>query len=100
MIHFKRFYYQGPFRNKIETYVEFPIQMNLEQYVPEWMRTVGCEYELYAISNHYGGLNGGHYTAFVRNIYRQTWYHFDDSRISPQNEQNVKVLTIDGFTLF
>lgn len=23
-------------------------------------------YELYAISNHYGGLGGGHYTAFAK----------------------------------
>ncbi len=25
------------------------------------------EYELYAISNHYGGLGGGHYTAYAKN---------------------------------
>ena len=24
-------------------------------------------YDLYAISNHYGGLGGGHYTAFAKN---------------------------------
>jgi len=24
-------------------------------------------YELYAISNHYGGLGGGHYTAYAKN---------------------------------
>lgn len=30
------------------------------------------EYELYAISNHYGGLGGGHYTAYGKN--RGKWY--------------------------
>lgn len=37
-------------------------------------------YELYAISNHYGGLGGGHYTAFAKN--NGQWYEFDDSRVS------------------
>jgi ubiquitin C-terminal hydrolase len=32
--------------------------------------------------NHFGGLNGGHYTAQVKNPYKQTWLNFDDSRIS------------------
>lgn len=30
------------------------------------------EYELYAVSNHYGGLGGGHYTAFAKN--KDKWY--------------------------
>jgi ubiquitin carboxyl-terminal hydrolase 4/11/15 len=29
-------------------------------------------YELYAISNHFGGLGGGHYTAFGKN--NGEWY--------------------------
>lgn len=42
--------------------------------------------------NHYGGLNGGHYTAFVRSGYRHgQWYHFDDSRVSSLPETDVKV---------
>jgi hypothetical protein len=26
-----------------------------------------AKYELYAVSNHYGGLGGGHYTAYAKN---------------------------------
>lgn len=40
------------------------------------------KYDLYAISNHYGGLNGGHYTACVRQDARNAWYNYDDSRVS------------------
>jgi len=39
-------------------------------------------YDLYAVSNHYGTLNGGHYTAMCRNPVTETWYEFDDSSIS------------------
>lgn len=44
------------------------------------------KYELYAVSNHYGGLGGGHYTASAK--VNGTWYKFDDShtsRISPND---------------
>jgi len=42
----------------------------------------GAVYELYAISNHSGGLGGGHYTAFARNFRDNTWYNFNDSHVS------------------
>ncbi len=39
-------------------------------------------YDLYAVSNHYGGLGGGHYTAFAKNKYKNEWYKFDDKSVS------------------
>ena len=39
-------------------------------------------YELFAISDHFGGLGGGHYTAMAKNPIDQQWYHFDDSSVS------------------
>lgn len=36
-------------------------------------------YDLYAISNHYGGLGGGHYTAYGKN--NDSWYEFNDSSV-------------------
>lgn len=36
-------------------------------------------YELYAVSNHYGGLGGGHYTAYGKNNGR--WFEFNDSSV-------------------
>jgi len=39
-------------------------------------------YDLYAVSNHYGSLNGGHYTAYCKNPVYNKWYEFDDSSVS------------------
>jgi ubiquitin carboxyl-terminal hydrolase 4/11/15 len=39
-------------------------------------------YDLCAISNHYGGLGGGHYTAYCKNKSTGKWYHFDDSSVT------------------
>src|SRR5689334_2294593 len=42
LIHLKRFHHEGPFRNKVETYVDFPLQ-NLDF-------GDGHLYDLYAVS--------------------------------------------------
>lgn len=62
----------------------------MTSYIPRNGYNETFNYDLYGISNHYGGLNGGHYTAQVKNNYRQQWYHFDDSRISNSYEQEIK----------
>jgi ubiquitin carboxyl-terminal hydrolase 4/11/15 len=47
-------------------------------------------YDLYAVSNHYGSLNGGHYTAFCHNFIENNWYEFDDTGVSLiKNHQNI-----------
>ncbi|CAG8473776.1 11279_t:CDS:2 [Funneliformis mosseae] len=116
LIHLKRFSFSGPFRDKLETMVSFPIRdLDLTLYVPtpiEKPTSIGCniqhelpgtgagnhhslqqsgpfKYDLFAVSNHYGGLNGGHYTACVRNGYRHEWHNFDDSRVSICDESSV-----------
>ena len=38
-------------------------------------------YDLFAVSNHYGSLNGGHYTAYAKNV-DGNWYDFNDSSVS------------------
>lgn len=39
-------------------------------------------YDLYAVSNHYGSLAFGHYTAFCKNPETGKWYDFNDSSVS------------------
>jgi ubiquitin carboxyl-terminal hydrolase 4/11/15 len=40
------------------------------------------KYSLYGVINHYGSMDGGHYTAFARNRYDKKFYLFDDSYVS------------------
>ena len=39
-------------------------------------------YDLFAVSNHYGSLNFGHYTATCKNLFDDQWYDFNDSSVS------------------
>ena len=45
-------------------------------------------YDLFAVSNHYGGLGGGHYTACC-SIGDGSWHCFDDSHVSPVSPEAV-----------
>ncbi|TPX65038.1 hypothetical protein SpCBS45565_g05446 [Spizellomyces sp. 'palustris'] len=55
-------------------------------------------YDLFAVSNHYGGLGGGHYTAYAKNALDSQWYHFDDSHVSKTDESDV--MTSAAYLLF
>lgn len=55
-------------------------------------------YELYAVSNHYGSLGGGHYTAYAKNHRENKWYKFDDSSVSSVQAESVK--TSAAYVLF
>ena len=40
-------------------------------------------YDLCGVSNHFGSLNGGHYTASCRNAATGVWHYFNDSNVGP-----------------
>ncbi|KAJ1306638.1 hypothetical protein OPQ81_007634 [Rhizoctonia solani] len=107
IIHLKRFSFKGPFTDKLETLVEFPLKdLDLTNYMPPPltpnMDKDGLEkfspqdpraqvppynYELYGVANHFGSLSSGHYTAFVKT--RGKWMYCDDSRITPAEPKEV-----------
>jgi hypothetical protein len=70
-------------RQKINIHVDFPlIGLDLSKQVLHWNNDNEKPiYDCYAVSNHYGGLGGGHYTAYAIND-DGVWCHYDDSRIT------------------
>ncbi|KAI4372132.1 hypothetical protein MLD38_010403 [Melastoma candidum] len=98
VVHLKRFSYSRYLKNKLDTFVNFPIHnLDLSKYIKSEDEH-SYMYELYAISNHYGGLGGGHYTAYAKLIDDNRWYHFDDSHVSPVNESDIR--TSAAYLLF
>lgn len=92
VVHLKRFSYSRYMKNKLDTFVNFPIHdLNMSKYVKPTSR--GDQhpvYELYAVINHYGGLGGGHYSAYAKLVEEDNWYHFDDSHVSSVNEDEIR----------
>lgn len=50
----------------------------MSPYVQHKPKGVSMVYDLYAVSNHFGSLNGGHYTASAKNPDGR-WYYYNDS---------------------
>ena len=68
--------------SRMNRYVDYPIEgLDMSPYCKG---TSGSAiYDLYAVSNHYGSIGFGHYTAFAKNKNANSWYKFDDSSVSP-----------------
>ncbi len=73
--------------------IDIPLTIDLNSYCDETMETenkVNYIYKLKGFSNHMGSLNGGHYTAdCVCIVDNETWYHFDDSRVSRNTNKTI-----------
>lgn len=55
------------------------------------------KYSLFAISNHFGGLGGGHYTAYARKE-GSRWYEFDDGSAREASED--RLVSSSSYVLF
>ena len=98
IIHLKRFsHHRGMFGGqKVTQLVDFPVdELDLGPYVISG----GGKYELYAVSNHFGGLEGGHYTADCRSPVNGKWYNFDDSSVS-EKSSFYSIVSESAYVLF
>jgi len=69
------------FLSKNNDIIEFPLEnLDLSKYVCGY-HPEKYKYDLYAVGNHIGDVNGGHYTAFVKSVENQQWYHCNDHHI-------------------
>ncbi|KAJ6256208.1 Ubiquitin carboxyl-terminal hydrolase [Drechslerella dactyloides] len=116
IIHLKRFSSHGMWRDKVNTMVNFGKSVDLTKYVPAPLdpdnmpggkappatsdTTPPFHYSLYAVTNHYGSLTSGHYTAFVRVSGGSSggggqvgagsvWHRFDDTKATKMENDDV-----------
>ncbi|KAG9445256.1 hypothetical protein H6P81_016596 [Aristolochia fimbriata] len=99
VIHLKRFSYSRYSKNKLETFVDFPIHdLDLSKYIAHMSEEFSNRYVLFAVSNHYGSMGSGHYTAFAYHEGENQWFDFDDSLVFPVGEEKIK--TSAAYVLF
>jgi len=81
-------FFSSSYQNKKnDCFIEYPVNtLDLGPYICG-PKTDGNKYELFAISQHYGSLSSGHYTALCKN--RGKWYSFDDESVSRADEKQV-----------
>uniref|UniRef100_A0A8C4GQ84 Ubiquitin carboxyl-terminal hydrolase 15 n=1 Tax=Dicentrarchus labrax TaxID=13489 RepID=A0A8C4GQ84_DICLA len=137
VVHLKRFSYSRYMRDKLDSLVDFPLRdLDMSEFLIN-PNSGPCRYDLIAVSNHYGGMGGGHCkenftqitqqftqppfhnftlsvtspqavqwretcimlhscllisdTAYAKNKDDGKWYNFDDSSVSPANEDQIVV---------
>ncbi|XP_008631620.1 PREDICTED: ubiquitin carboxyl-terminal hydrolase 31 [Corvus brachyrhynchos] len=111
IIHLKRFRQEGDRRMKLQNMVKFPLSgldmtphvvkrsqssWSLPSHWSPWRKPYGLGrdpedyiYDLYAVCNHHGTMQGGHYTAYCKNSVDGQWYCFDDSEVQQLSESEV-----------
>ncbi|XP_027692639.1 ubiquitin carboxyl-terminal hydrolase 19 isoform X2 [Vombatus ursinus] len=108
IIQLKRFSFRSfIWRDKINDMVEFPLRnLDLSKFcIGQKDDRQLPTYDLYAVINHYGGMIGGHYTAYARLPSDKSsqrsdvgWRLFDDSTVTTVDES--QVVTRYAYVLF
>ncbi|KAL4791548.1 hypothetical protein BDV19DRAFT_370365 [Aspergillus venezuelensis] len=100
VMHLKRFSASRGFRDKLDIMVDFPTEgLDLTGRVEAPEDGKSLIYDLFAVDNHYGGLGGGHYTAYAKNFMTGQWNEYNDSSVSrPIDAQNA--VTSSAYLLF
>ncbi|XP_076824336.1 ubiquitin carboxyl-terminal hydrolase 22-like isoform X2 [Clavelina lepadiformis] len=107
--HLKRFEHTNKARRKIPTYISFPMDLDLSPFMAS-RRSVNTrdetsfdealrenKYSLFAVVNHLGSLQSGHYSVYVRQ-HRDQWFQCNDSTILKASK--TEVLQSEAYLLF
>ncbi|KAB0401126.1 hypothetical protein E2I00_011468 [Balaenoptera physalus] len=125
--HLKRFEHSAKLRRKITTYVSFPLELDMTPFMASRFVLCVCgrvgvapgpckesrmngqyqqpvdslsndnKYSLFAVVNHQGTLESGHYTSFIRQ-HKDQWFKCDDAIITKASIADV--LDSEGYLLF
>ncbi|KAJ3321527.1 hypothetical protein HDV06_004063 [Boothiomyces sp. JEL0866] len=94
VLHLKRFKTgNGGFEasRKLSHPIQYPLSMlNLSKYESQVCKVDNIYYNLISVSNHYGNLYGGHYTALTKSRLDDKWYDRNDSQVTVQNEHDTR----------
>ncbi|KAI8967242.1 hypothetical protein BDF20DRAFT_1004934 [Mycotypha africana] len=85
-IQLKRFEH-GLTSSKIETKIRFPVELNLTPYTTSKDKEEDNIYTLFAVVNHQGKMDTGHYTMYAK--HRNEWFRFDDHNVTTAYQKEV-----------
>jgi len=107
VIQLKRFAFSQRRRARIDTRVDFPVSgLDLSPFLASEAAAAGPGggpapvYDLFGVSEHMGGLGGGHYTASVKGIADGRWYDCNDSSVRPSGHDGSGAVTSAAYLLF
>lgn len=102
IVHLKRFYFSASSRrrDKISDFIDFPLKgLDLCDLVADHDEATKPVYDCYAVSNHIGGLGGGHYTAYILCDENESWSYYNDSSVT-ENVDEKDVVSSEAYVLY
>ena len=88
--------YSGDGKNS--TFIDFPVKnLDLSKFIIREDRPNKILYDLYAVTNHFGGSSFGHYTADCKN--NGAWYNFNDSSVMRIQDER-EIVNSSAYILF
>lgn len=88
-INLRRYSNNGQYLSKINHFVDIPLITNIGKLTNQNEDKI---YHLIARINHFGSINGGHYTSDIysynQNLQHWCWYHCSDNKITINHELN------------
>uniref|UniRef100_A0A8L8Q1F0 ubiquitinyl hydrolase 1 n=1 Tax=Heligmosomoides polygyrus TaxID=6339 RepID=A0A8L8Q1F0_HELPZ len=101
VVHLKRFSMENGDYAKNTMPVDFdPSRLDLSEYLHENSPESAEPYRLYAVTNHCGRLNSGHYTALVCHGTTGEWLRFDDESVSTADANEVVFQNSEAYMLY
>ena len=97
IIQFKRFIVTSRYPRKNQLTIIFPLE-NVQ--IEEVVNNNKCNFKLFGVLNHMGSVNGGHYTAYTRNLINNKWYEFNDSHVSYVIKPEKSIVDCSAYVLF
>jgi ubiquitin carboxyl-terminal hydrolase 8 len=102
IVHLKRFKFNENGRAGYKN--DAPISYRVDDWdLSQYVKSRGSEpplFDLYAVSNHVGGLGSGHYTAYALNRFTEQWYEFNDSRRRAIDKRELHKNRSSAYVLF
>ncbi|KAI8094723.1 hypothetical protein BDF21DRAFT_376051 [Thamnidium elegans] len=86
-IQLKRFEHGTSSTSKIETKIKFPAELDLTPYTSTKKKENDNIYTLFAVVNHQGKMDTGHYTMYAK--HRNEWFRFDDHNVTVAYQKDV-----------
>jgi len=82
IIQLKRYHNNKNILYENKTVIVFPIHdLDLSPFFSKYNSTIS-KYDLYGVIQQFGGIRGGHYIAYTKNLLNDEWYKYDDDTVT------------------